>query len=148
MTLAHWKPFRQELPVQDQFQRFFDDRLFKGFGRMADSFNGNLYPSTDVYETKDSYVFKVEVPGMSKEDIEVKMEDNVLTISGEKKTESEVKEQDCHRIERFSGSFSRSFSLPGDTDSTKINANMKDGILELSIPKSEEKKARTIPISV
>jgi HSP20 family protein len=129
--------------------RFFDDEFLKdfGFGDYNQSMTG-WNPAADVMENKDAYIFKLEVPGVAREDINVEFHDNTLTIKGERKAETDVKEEDVHRIERFSGSFSRSFTLPGETDSEKIEAKLKDGILELRIPKAEEKKAKSIPISL
>lgn len=145
MNLTHFKPFGHVASVQDGINRFFDNDFFKDYRRIADSFT-SWYPATDVYETKDNYSFKVEVPGMSKDDIQIEFADNTLTIKGTRKAEQEFKEENYHRVERSSGSFSRSFTLPGETDSSKITASMKDGILELQIPKAPEKIAKSIPI--
>jgi HSP20 family protein len=105
-------------------------------------------PAADVMENKDEYILKLEVPGVAREDINIEFHDNTLTIKGERKADSDLKEEDIHRIERFSGNFSRNFTLPGETDSEKIEAKLKDGILELRIPKAEEKKAKSIPINL
>jgi HSP20 family protein len=145
MNLTHFKPFGGVSSVQNGINRFFDTDFFKDYRKIADSFT-SWYPATDVFETKESYIFKVEVPGMSKDDIQIEFADNTLTIKGTRKFEQEVKDENYHRIERNSGSFSRSFTLPGETDSNKISAAMKDGILELQIPKAEEKIAKSIPI--
>ena len=121
---------------------FFGDGL-----RGVDGFD-DWNPTTDIYETKDSYVFKIEVPGMKKDDIEIDFKENVLTISGEKKENEEVKKENYHRIESFSGSFSRSFTIPNNTDPKKIEASMREGILELKIGKAEEVKSKKIPIAI
>lgn len=149
MNLTHYKPLGNLMNMQEQMGRFFEDEFFNdfGLGRTTRSLS-NWNPSTDVYETKDNYVFKLEVPGMDKDDVKIEFHNNTLTIKGERKKEEEVKDENYHRIERFSGSFSRSFTLPGEADAGKINASMKNGILELQIPKAEEKKARTIPINL
>ena len=146
MTLARWKPFGDLMSMHDRIHRFFGDEF-------KDSEQGNeslatWYPTTDIFETKDDYVFKLEVPGLEKDDINIEFNDNTLTIKGEKKEEKEVKDENYHRVERFSGSFSRRFTIPRETDGNKIKASMKDGILELRIPKVEEKKAKAIPISI
>ncbi len=146
MTLAHWKPFGDLVSMQDRFNRLFED-AFRGFDQSTDSIASG-YPTTDIYETKDDYAFKLEVPGLSKDDLDIELNDNTLSITGEKKESKEVEQENVHRIERYSGKFSRSFSLPRNIDSKQINANMKNGILELRIPKAEEQKAKAIPISV
>jgi len=145
MNLTHFKPFGSMTSVQDGINRFFDGDFFKDYRRFADSLT-TWNPATDVYETKESYMFKVEVPGMNKDDIQIEFSDNTLTVKGTRKAEQEVKEENYHRIERSCGSFTRSFTLPGEIDSNKISANMKNGILELQIPKAEEKIAKTIAI--
>lgn len=146
MSIAQWKPFGDLMSIHDRIHRFFDDE-FKDAEKGSDSL-ATWYPTTDIYETKDDYVFKLEVPGLNKDDINVEFCDNNLSIKGERKEEKEVEEENYHRVERYSGSFSRSFTVPRDTDGSKIKASMKDGILELRIPKAEEKKTKAIPISI
>jgi len=146
MTLARWKPFGDLVSMHDRINRLFED-AFKGFDQSTDSL-ASWYPSADIYETKDEYAFKLEVPGLSKDDVKIELNDNTLSISGEKKESNEVKKENFHRIESYSGKFSRSFSLPRNIDTKKINANMKNGVLELRIPKAEEQKTKAIPISV
>jgi HSP20 family protein len=101
-----------------------------------------------VSETKDNLVINTEIPGMSKDDVNVSVKDNVLTLSGEKKQEKEEKDADYHRIERSYGSFSRSFTLPTSVQPDKVKAAYKDGILRITLPKSEEVKPKQIPITV
>ncbi len=149
MNLTHWKPFRELTPMYNRMNRIFDDEFLKdfGFGNFNETVAG-WNPAADVMENKDEYIFKLEVPGVAREDINVEFHENTLTVKGERKAETDVKEEDIHRIERFSGSFSRSFTLPGESDSDKIEARLKDGVLELRIPKAEEKKAKSIPIEL
>jgi len=146
MTLTQWKPFGDLMSMHDRIHRFFGDEL-KDAEKGSESL-ATWYPITDIFETKDEYVFKLEVPGLEKDDINIEFNENTLTIKGEKKEEKEVKEENYHRVERFSGSFSRRFTIPRETDGNKIKASMKDGILELRIPKAEEKKAKAIPINI
>jgi HSP20 family protein len=149
MTLTHWKPFRDLMPMYNSMNRFFDDEFIKEFDHS--NFNQSMTgwnPAADVMENKDEYILKLEVFGVAREDINIEFHDNTLTIKGERKADSDLKEEDIHRIERFSGNFSRNFTLPGETDSEKIEAKLKDGILELRIPKAEEKKAKSIPINL
>lgn len=105
-------------------------------------------PATDIYETKDEFVFKLEVPGMTKDDIQIEFNNETLMIKGERKEEKEVKEDDYHRIERRCGTFTRSFNLPKNIDEKKIDASIKDGVLELRLPKKEEAKIKAIPIKI
>jgi HSP20 family protein len=105
-------------------------------------------PATDIHESKDDFQLKVELPGISKEDVNVEFENGILTINGERKEEKDVKEDNVHRVERCYGTFSRSFRLPKNVNDKKISANMKDGILELKVPKAEEVKPKAIPINV
>jgi HSP20 family protein len=105
-------------------------------------------PSVDVSETKDNVIVNAEIPGMSKEDVKVTVQDNILTLSGEKKQEKEEKNGSYHRIERSYGSFRRSFILPTPVEADKVKATYKDGILRITLPKTEEVKANEIPISI
>jgi HSP20 family protein len=109
---------------------------------------GAWTPPADIYETKDEYVFKLELPGISKDEINIEFANDTLTIKGERKEEKEVKQEEYHRVERCCGSFVRSFSIPKNVDANKINATMQDGILELRVPKVEEARAKAIPIKV
>lgn len=101
-----------------------------------------ISPSVDIFEEGDDVVVKAELPGMKKEDIEVKLTDNTITISGEKKKEEKIERKDYYRLERSYGSFCRAFSLPAEVQTDKAKAQFKDGILEVRIPKSEEAKKK------
>lgn len=105
-------------------------------------------PSIDVYEEKDSVVVKAELPGMKKEDIEVNLAEETLTIKGEKKEDTEVKEDDYYRRERSYGSFSRSVGLPCEVKGDAIKASFKDGVLEIRMPKTEEAKKKSISVKI
>jgi HSP20 family protein len=105
-------------------------------------------PAVDIYEDKGNIYLDVEVPGMKKEDVKVKVEDKTLTVSGERKLEREEKKEGYYRVERSYGSFCRSFYLPDYVDSTKIKAKYEGGVLKLSIPKKEEAKPKEIPVNV
>ena len=146
MTLMRWKPLGDLVSMHSKINRLFDDAL-SDFGKDQEPFAA-WYPATDIYETKDDYVFRLEVPGLAKDDINVEFNNSTLTIKGEKKEDKEVKKEDYHRVESFSGAFSRSYTLPRNVDATRIKANMKDGILELFIPKAEEAKPKSIAINV
>jgi len=105
-------------------------------------------PAADIYDTKDDYVVKLEIPGLSKEDVKVEVENDTLSVSGERKSDNGVKKDEIHWSEIHNGKFYRAFRLPKNIDAKKINASMKDGILELKVPKPEVKKPQNIPISI
>jgi HSP20 family protein len=125
------------------------DRLFEDpFSLLTDntSFFQDWSPSVDIYEDKDKYVVKAELPGMRRDDIEVSMNGDTLTISGERKQEEEKKEGQNYRSERFFGRFQRSITLPAEVQANKIDASYKDGILTITLPKSEAAKPKQIPV--
>jgi len=125
------------------------DRLFEepfSFLAPSTSFFEGWTPAVDIYEDKDKYVAKAELPGMRKEDIDVSLEGNTLTISGERKEEEEKKEGDTYRSERYFGRFQRTVTLPAAVDPNKIQATYKDGVLTVIIPKAEEAKPKQIEV--
>jgi len=146
MALTHWKPFGDLISVNNKLDRLFEDEIFDNDYTKNEPVK--WYPVTDIYETKDDYVFKLQVPGLKKDEVSIEICENVLSISGERKVEKDVKKENYHRIERFTGKFQRSFSIPGEIECGKIKASMKDGVLELQVPKAEKIKARAIPIDI
>jgi HSP20 family protein len=111
--------------------------------------DGRWVPAVDIYETeKDGLVLKAELPDMKREDISVTVENNTLTLRGERKFEGELRKEQFHRVERAYGSFSRSFSLPQTVDPAKISAEYKNGVLTLTLPVREESRPRTINVEV
>ncbi len=146
MMITRCKPYRGQTSKNDWMNRFFEDApTHAGCG--CESLATYTIP-TDIYETKDGYVFKFDAPGMAKEDIELEVDGNTLTVSGEKKVDKEVKKETYHRFETSGGAFSRSFTLPKNADATKLDAKLKNGILVLQVPKAEEQKPKTIPIAI
>ena len=128
----------------------FTDQINRLFGlttRPAESF-GDWSPALDAFEDKDKYTACIEVPGLKKDDLNVTVHDGVLTISGERKTEKDVKECTVHRTERYYGKFSRSVSLPSAVRADKVSAAYKDGVLTVEVPKAEEAKPKTIEVKV
>jgi HSP20 family protein len=105
-------------------------------------------PSVDLYEEKDDVVIKAEIPGLSKEDINVQVTDSTVTIKGEKKREEEVKEDDYYRCERSFGSFTRAVALPCDVKADQVKASFKNGVLEVRMPKTEEAKKKAITVKI
>ena len=125
------------------------NRMLSEFPRDDESdFLGNFRPSVDIYDKGTEIVVHAELPGIKKEDIDVRVENNVLTLRGKKERKEEVKEEGFFRAERAYGSFSRSFSLPTTVDISKISAAYSDGVLTLRVPKSEAAKPRQIEVKV
>jgi HSP20 family protein len=130
--------------LRDQFGRFFDIAFP---GRENSELWGDWSPALDAFEDKDKYIVSVELPGMKKEDISVSVHDGVLTVSGERKAEKDSKDGLVHRTERYYGKFTRSVSLPATVHSEKVSAAYKDGVLTVEVPKAEEARPKTIPVS-
>jgi len=148
MPIVRFDPFRDLAVLQDRMNRLFND-TFQTRGREDDLMSrGTWMPPVDIYETDGALVLKAELPDMRREDIEVSVENNTLTIRGERKLDSDIKQENFHRIERAYGSFVRSFSLPSSVDSAKIAAEYKNGVLSVKLPVREEAKPRTINVEV
>jgi HSP20 family protein len=123
------------------------DGVFRSTGDEDYSFS-SWAPAVDIAEHDDEYLVKVELPGVNKDEVKLTLENNILTIRGEKKQEKETKKENYHRVERSYGSFQRSFTLPAAVKSDKIDASYKDGILSVSLPKAEEAKPKQIEVKV
>lgn len=140
----------------EEMERRFEDLLRRPFSLMEPSWWPRLRmpemeevsPKVDIFEEGDNFVVKAEIPGMKKEDIEVNLTDDMVTISGEKKQEEKVEKKDYYRLERSYGSFTRSFRLPKEVQTDKAKATFKDGVLEVKVPKTEEakKKEKKVPV--
>lgn len=130
--------------LRDQFSRLFDIAFPT---RTAESF-GDWSPALDAHEDKDKYTVSLDVPGLKKDDIKVSVHDGVLTVSGERRSEKDVKEGTVHRTERYYGKFSRSVSLPVEVRADKVSATYKEGVLTVEIPKAEEAKPKTVEVKV
>jgi len=126
---------------------FFEEMPFSRLAR-REEWPTKWLPILDLSETKNEFVVKAEVPGMSSKDIDISLNGGILSIRGEKKQEKEAKEENYHFVERSYGSFSRTIRLPGDVQSDKIKAAYKDGVLKISLPKSEESKRKEVKIKV
>jgi len=143
--LTTWRPFRELEKMRTDM-----DRLWETFleGRPKVRELGGWGPSIDVSETKNDLVVKAELPGMDPKDIDISLNDGYLTLRGEKKQEREEKEENYHYIERSYGSFTRSVQLPKEVKRDKITASYKNGILKITLPKSEEAKKKEVKIKV
>jgi HSP20 family protein len=150
MTIVRLEPFRDMVAVQDRLNRIFDDAV-RGSSRGSDedsALGGQWAPSVDIFEHEGNLVLRAELPGIEPKDVDVRVENNVLTLRGERKFESEVKREKYHRVERAYGTFSRSFTLPNVVDTEKIKAEYKDGVLQVTLPQREEAKPKQIQVAV
>jgi len=148
-TLTKWDAFRDLEDLSDRLQRVFGPRrLVHGNGGREAMTVADWIPSVDVAEDPERYLIKVEIPEVKREDVKVDVQDGVLTIHGERKQEKEEKGKRFHRIERSYGTFLRSFTLPDDVDGSQIVAEFKDGILNVTLPKSEAARPKAIEVKV
>jgi HSP20 family protein len=141
VTLVRWEPMRELNTMQGEMNRLFNsffDEEGNGRRRWA--------PAVDLLEREDSLVLKADLPGLTQDDVNIEVRDNVLTISGERRTDIEDKQNGYYRVERAFGGFSRSLTLPEGVDADRIAANFENAVLEVTIPKPEQRKPRRITI--
>ena len=151
MAIVRWEPFRDLLSLQDRMNRLFDESYRSTQRGTSDdewALGGSWAPAVDIYEQGTNIVLKAELPGVDPKDVDIRLENNVLSLRGQRKLENEVKRESYHRVERSYGAFSRSFTLPTVVDQGSIKAEFKDGLLRLTLPKREEAKPKQIQISV
>jgi HSP20 family protein len=147
MAVVKWDPFRDLLSIQDRMNRLFEQTLSRS--RSEEGIAASTWtPAVDIYETPETIVLKAELPGLSREDIEIQIRDNALTLKGERRFAKDVQQENYLRIERAYGAFQRSFTLPATIQQDKIRAVFRDGVLELTLPKAEEAKPKKIAIEV
>ena len=143
-----WDPFRELSAFQGRMNRLFEETL-PATHKEDEEFNlGTFYPAVDIHEGDKEITLKADLPGIKKEDVHLDIDDSVITLKGERKFEKEDKQDNYHRIERSYGSFHRSFTLPSTVDRDKIKAKYSNGILEITLPKTEEAKPKSIPVEV
>jgi HSP20 family protein len=150
MAIVRFDPFRDLVGLQERMNRLFDES-FRGIGRTGGdewALGGSWAPAVDIYEHEGNIVLKAEVPGVDPKDVDVRIENNTLTLRGERKWDNEVNQDSYHRVERSYGAFTRSFTLPTVVDQDKIKAEFKDGLLRVTLPKREEAKPKQINIAV
>jgi len=143
-----WDPFSWLSDFRQDLTRVFDSRLSPWGEGGTDLLEGTGGPRIDIYEDDENVVVNADLPGMKKEDIDISITGDVLTLKGEKKQEEEVKEENYHRIERSYGSFQRSITLPAPVEADKIKATYRDGVLEMVMPKRPEVKPKKIDVTV
>jgi HSP20 family protein len=149
MALIRWEPVREIQTMQNEMNRLFN--TFFDTPQPGNGGQGSLrrwIPAMDVVETDEHFVLRADLPGLSENDVNIELEDNVLTVSGERKAEHEQRGEGYYRVERASGSFSRSLTLPEGVDADAIQARFENGVLEVRIPKPEQHKPRKVQISL
>ncbi|HVJ04191.1 MAG TPA: Hsp20/alpha crystallin family protein [Candidatus Saccharimonadales bacterium] len=145
--LTRWEPVRELAHFQDRMNRLFNDQ----FGPVASQESlaaGSFVPPVDVYEDEQGIRLKMEVPGIEEKDIDIQLENNLLTVRGERKLESETKEENYHRIERRYGSFTRSFTLPNTVNPEEVKAGYSKGVLTINLGKKVEARPKQIKVNV
>jgi HSP20 family protein len=144
MAIIRWDPIRDLMNLQNNIQSMLDTPS----GQRADDSYGTWMPPVDIFERGDDLILRAELPGVERSDIDIHVENNTLTLRGERKRDLEIENGKAYRVERTFGTFMRRFSLPTTVNSAKIVARHKDGILEIVLPKIEEAKARRVEIRV
>jgi len=145
MAIIRWDPYRDLVTLRDRMNRLFED-VSGPRAEEKDVLASSWAPSVDIYENENEVVLAAEIPGVDEKDVEIKVEDNNLTLRGERKFEKETKEENYHRIERSYGSFFRSFALPSYIDQDRIEAEHENGVLKIRMPKRSELKPRKVKI--
>jgi HSP20 family protein len=144
-VLTRFEPYREFATLQDRLNRLFQN----SFGESQDSLTTSSFsPAVDVYEDEHAVNLKIEVPGIDEKDLDIRVENNTLTVHGERKFEKEEKEENFRRVERQYGSFTRSFTLPQTVDSENVSAHYDKGVLKISLPKKAEAKPKQIKVNV
>jgi len=149
MAVVRWEPFRDLVSLQERMNPMFDES-YRGRGTGEDdwSLGGSWAPAVDIYEHEGHIVLTAELPGVDPKEVDIRVENNILTLRGERKWSDDIQRESYHRVERAYGSFTRSFTLPNVVDTEKIKADYKDGMLKLVLPKKEEAKPKQISINV
>jgi HSP20 family protein len=147
MPLMQWNPARDLMQMREEMNRLFNQFFREGDGEEGAWLTGAWTPPVDIHETDEALILKAELPGCSKDDVHIELYNNRLTLRGERKHETEVKEERYHRRERAYGSFQRVFQLPATIDQDKVTASFQNGILELRLPKSEAAKPKRIAVA-
>jgi HSP20 family protein len=146
MTIVRWEPLRELNSLQSEMNRLFNTVFDAPSSGAPGSALRRWMPAMDLVESGDHFVLRADLPGMSEEDVSIEFEDGTLTLSGERKAEHEENEEGFHRVERSFGAFSRSLTLPQGTDADAVTAKFDRGVLEVRIPKPEQRKPRKIAI--
>jgi HSP20 family protein len=144
-VLTRWSPYREMNSLQNRMNRLFDAQFG---GREESLTTGAFVPPVDVYEDEHGIQLKLEVPGVAEKDLDIRVENNTLTVSGERKFEKDEKEENFHRVERRYGSFTRTFSLPTTVNAEEIKADYEQGVLKIRLAKRQEAKPKQIKVNI
>lgn len=147
MAITRWDPFRDVLALQNRMNSLFQD-YSRNLGEDQPLAASSFVPPVDIYEDENSLSLTMEIPGVKPEDLDIQVENNTLTVRGERRLEKEEKEDNFHRVERRYGSFYRAFSLPSTVDSENVNAQIEHGVLRLKLNKKPEAKPKQIKVNV
>jgi HSP20 family protein len=145
MAINRWDPFREVVALQNRVNNLFREMNDEGDSPLT---TASFVPAVDVYEDAKKVVLKLEVPGIDEKDLDIRVENNTLTVKGERKFEKEEKEENFHRIERRYGTFYRAFTLPSTVDTEHVQANYENGILKLELSKKPEAQPKQIKVNV
>jgi HSP20 family protein len=148
MAITRWDPFQELNLITDRMNRLFQDSFGRATTREDALTTASFVPPVDIYEDEQNITLKLEVPGIDQKDIDVRLENNTLTVRGERKFEKEEKEENFHRVERRYGSFYRAFTLPNTVDSDNVNAEYENGVLKIKLAKKAEAKPKQIKVNV
>src|SRR5579863_9575984 len=143
-VLTRWSPFRDMAALQNRMNHMFEEQ----YGGREELTTGAFVPPVDIYEDEHGITLKLEVPGIDQKDLDIKVENNVLSVTGERKLEKEEKEENFHRVERRYGSFTRSFTLPNTVNTEDVQADYDNGVLKIRLAKRAEAKPKQIKVSV
>ncbi|HSL84602.1 MAG TPA: Hsp20/alpha crystallin family protein [Thermoanaerobaculia bacterium] len=147
-AMTRWNPTTGSfLTTRDPFARMLDSVFGEGLYPSEDVSNRTWMPSVNIRETEQAFFVEAELPGLTKKDIDITLENNILKLSGERRFEKDTNEESYHRVERSYGSFLRTFSLPSQVNAESVKASFKDGVLTIEVPKAEEAKPRKIAIN-
>lgn len=145
-VLTRWDPFREFTTLQDRMNRLFQQQSYNDNDEALTT--SNFAPPVDVYEDEHNVTLKIEVPGIDEKDLDIRVENNTLTVHGERKFEKEEKEENYRRVERQYGSFTRSFTLPNTVNADEVKADYEKGVLKISLPKKPEAKPKQIKVNL
>jgi HSP20 family protein len=146
MAIVRWEPLRELASIQSEMNRLFNSFFESPSPANAPTLR-RWIPAMDLVETDDDFVLRADLPGLTEDDVNIELEDNVLTVSGERKAEHQERKDGYYRVERASGSFQRSLTLPEGVDPEKIKASFENGVLEVRVPKPEQRRPRKVTIS-
>lgn len=145
MSVLEWAPFKDLVELSDKMNRLFEESSRQETGQ---EYQGGWVPAVDVYETDDSLIIQIDLPGLARENMQIELERSILTIRGQRKIQKDLRQQNFHVMERAYGPFRRSFRMPENVEADKAWAKLLDGVLEIRIPKRREPEPRRIKISV